>query len=534
MPDIDVTGYDNPATAGTDEGTTDVNGLIVSHPNGGVVSGTGGFQPFLRQNNNDGTTTGFNTSDANTLADADTEALDMDATWTRAIKFGDLPIVMRNGIAYYEIRLDLNEPNNSNPDSGGDPNPLLELSEFQVYWSHQQATLADYTAGSGLVLDSDFHNVYDLDSGGVDRSLILADGPSGSGNDDYAFLIPVSAFDEAGPDDYLTLFAQFGPQPQEGATFEEFRLQNAFRITGTKYLDVNGDGARDVNGVDNILGNGDDEVGLAGFTMYIDANHNNILDLGEVTAETGAGGAFAFYNLLAGTYDVREVLTGDDVSAAVKAANADWEDYLPPSGIWDQTTGNLDGDHVITITTASQVALVGNHLLVPEIHLEKAATIAGGSANVVNEVIHYTLAVSNTGDIPLTGIVITDPYADTNSIAAVTVQFNGNSYNTGDADHDNALDLTETWQYTATHTVTQGEIDSNGGGDGVLENTATVNSDQGATDTDDANVPVLQSPSIAIDKTFVKWQDDGATGNQAGDVALYTVLVTNTGNVTLT
>ena len=533
MPDIDVTGYDNPATPGTDEGTTDVNGLIVSHPNGGVVSGTGGFQPFLRQNNNDGTTTGFNTSDADTLADAGDEALDMDATWTRAIRFGDLPIVMRNGIAYYEIRLDLNEPNNSNLDSGGDPNPLLELSEFQLYWSHQQATLADYTAGDGLVLDSDFHNVYDLDSGGVDRSLILADGPSGSGNDDYAFLIPVSAFDDAGPDDYLTLFAQFGPQPQEGATFEEFRLQNAFRITGTKYLDVNGDGARDVNGVDNILGNGDDEVGLAGFTMYIDANHNNVLDLGEVTAESGTNGAFAFYNLLAGTYDVREVLTGDDVSAAVKAANPDWEDYLPPAGFWDQTTGNLDGDHVVTITTASQLALVGNHELTPAITISKAAVLHDGGECVDEDgdVVDYTVLVTNTGNTVLSNVVVTDSFE-----GGSDVTISGPA--SGDANSNGLLDPGETWTYTYTYTATQDDIDSNGGDDdGTLDNVATVNADSAATDSsvtdnDDASVEVCPAPGIAIDKVAAL-DDDGDCVDEDGDIINYTYSVTNTGNVAL-
>ena len=33
-------------------------------------------------------------------------------------------------------------------------------------------------------------------------------------------------------------------------------------------------------------------------------------------------------------------------------------------------------------------------------------------------------------------------------------------------DNDNLLEVGETWAYTAAHTVTQAEIDSNGGGDG--------------------------------------------------------------------
>ena len=51
---------------------------------------------------------------------------------------------------------------------------------------------------------------------------------------------------------------------------------------------------------------------------------------------------------------------------------------------------------------------------------------------------------------------------------------------------------------------------------------------------DSAVAPTSYAPAIAIDKVFVKWADNGATGNAAGDVAQYTVKVTNTGNVTLT
>ena len=43
-------------------------------------------------------------------------------------------------------------------------------------------------------------------------------------------------------------------------------------------------------------------------------------------------------------------------------------------------------------------------------------------------------------------------------------------------DEDNLLEVGETWGYTAAHTVTQAEIDSNGGGNGQLENTATADS----------------------------------------------------------
>ena len=52
------------------------------------------------------------------------------------------------------------------------------------------------------------------------------------------------------------------------------------------------------------------------------------------------------------------------------------------------------------------------------------------------------------------------------------------------------LEVGETWTYTAAHTVTQAEIDSNGGGDGDIDNIATADSNETGPDTDDAAAPI--------------------------------------------
>ena len=67
-------------------------------------------------------------------------------------------------------------------------------------------------------------------------------------------------------------------------------------------------------------------------------------------------------------------------------------------------------------------------------------------------------------------------------------------------DNDALLEVGETWRYTAAHTVTQAEIDSNGGGDGDIDNMATADSTRPAPDTDDATVPVAQTPALNITK----------------------------------
>ena len=83
--------------------------------------------------------------------------------------------------------------------------------------------------------------------------------------------------------------------------------------------------------------------------------------------------------------------------------------------------------------------------------------------------LNYTITVANTGNTTLTGVVVTDPNADAGSIVLVADAV---------GDNDGVLEVGETWGYTAAHTVTQAEIDSNGGGDGDIDNMATADSNR--------------------------------------------------------
>ena len=79
-----------------------------------------------------------------------------------------------------------------------------------------------------------------------------------------------------------------------GVSFGNFRLVT---IGGTKFQDTNGSGIRDAG-----------EPGLQGFTIYIDANSNNLFDTGEISAVSDVNGNFTFTNLGPGSYNFREVL----------------------------------------------------------------------------------------------------------------------------------------------------------------------------------------------------------------------------------
>ena len=156
----------------------------------------------------------------------------------------------------------------------------------------------------------------------------------------------------------------------------------------------------------------------------------------------------------------------------------------------------------------------------PGLNIVKDASVAGGTANAAGEVIDYNITVQNTGNQTLTGVTVADPFISNLTLVADA------------ASADGELDVGETWSYTASHVVTQAEIDS--GND--IVNVATADSSQTGPDTDDASVAVEQAPAIAVDKAIANIT--GGNGNTvadaAGDVLNYTVTVSNPGNMTLT
>ncbi|MDB9444753.1 CARDB domain-containing protein [Anabaena sp. CS-542/02] len=68
-------------------------------------------------------------------------------------------------------------------------------------------------------------------------------------------------------------------------------------ITGQKWHDLNRNGIKDPG-----------EIGLPGWTIYLDANTNGQLDDGEISIVTDENGNYSFNNLRPGTYTISEVM----------------------------------------------------------------------------------------------------------------------------------------------------------------------------------------------------------------------------------
>jgi GH25 family lysozyme M1 (1,4-beta-N-acetylmuramidase) len=94
------------------------------------------------------------------------------------------------------------------------------------------------------------------------------------------------------------------------AALDPFKIQPAttYTITGTLFEDTNADGVRDAG-----------ELGIAGRTVFLDADGDSVIDTGERTAITNASGVYSFTNALQGNYQVRQVVPG--TSLATTAAS---------------------------------------------------------------------------------------------------------------------------------------------------------------------------------------------------------------------
>jgi hypothetical protein len=218
---------------------TDAMGVIWTNLKGtsGVTqpSGTGIYDPFLREQAQGSGPTGDNGIEygMNTDADPSPEPLDNVGgdPHTHSVLMGTLKAVTIGGIDYFSYTLDLNEPD------GGGQN-FLSLDNIKIYVVGNAAA-ATLTSMTDPLLNAGTLK-YDMDAGpGGDQTVWLDYDNSntlkdhGSGVDDMEVLIPVSFFGSYAATDYMVFVAQFGSAGsivdgyygQDG--FEEWRYNSS-------------------------------------------------------------------------------------------------------------------------------------------------------------------------------------------------------------------------------------------------------------------------------------------------------------------
>ncbi len=160
----------------------------------------------------------------------------------------------------------------------------------------------------------------------------------------------------------------------------------------------------------------------------------------------------------------------------------------------------------------------------PFIHIVKSIADINGNPSIteysqVGDIITYSFTVTNTGNVTLTNVTVTDPEASVSGGPIASL----------------APGASDSTTFTATYTITQDDIDH-----GSFLNKATVTGQPPAgdpvTDTDTETVPGPDpNPSINVLKEVVAINGNPAITeySQVGDIISYNFTVTNTGNVTL-
>ncbi len=151
----------------------------------------------------------------------------------------------------------------------------------------------------------------------------------------------------------------------------------------------------------------------------------------------------------------------------------------------------------------------------PEMTISKTPDVA--SVNNAGDDITYTITLTNTGSISITGITVSDPLLTSISCTP------------GSGPNPSDMAPAAVTTCTGTYSVTQADFDTNGGGDGDIDNTATVTANGGLSETASAAVTLNTNTDLTIAKSA-----DDTTQVVVGQVITYTYVVTNNGNLTIT
>ena len=149
-------------------------------------------------------------------------------------------------------------------------------------------------------------------------------------------------------------------------------------------------------------------------------------------------------------------------------------------------------------------------LLIDKVFLNVTDGNGNGLADAAGDQLNYRVVVTNSGNVTLTDVTVTDPLTQ-QAITGLT------------------LAPGESQEFESSYTLKQSDLDDQGGGDGDIDNTATVDSTQTDSVSDDAAVALAYTPDLMILKTA-----DVERVDEIGDLINYTIAVSNIGNITLT
>jgi uncharacterized repeat protein (TIGR01451 family) len=250
----------------------------------------------------------------------------------------------------------------------------------------------------------------------------------------------------------------------------------------------------------------------AGQTYFSSAG--DVLDYSYVVTNSG-------FTPLFGPVTVADDKSTDETCPAVSTIG-DLDNYLDPgeaitcSATYTVQVGDVTAESVTNIATATADGItsppdsVTVPLQMPAITIFKSASPT--TVTAAGQTIDYSFVVTNTGNVTLTAVGVTDPMVGLSAISCPQT----------------SLAPTVSTTCTATYTVTVADM-NNGSIANTAEATGTPPSGPAVTNTSSTTVTATASPAITIVKATA------ATSYTAvGQKIAYTITATNTGNVTIT
>jgi hypothetical protein len=215
-----------------------------------------------------------------------------------------------------------------------------------------------------------------------------------------------------------------------------------------------------------------------------------------------------------GSTELIPLLIGDKYSIVETVPSSWWLETIACVIQDNGSTGTRDGNTVKSVSIKSGKTTTCTFTDIhenPALSVEKSSTTTSLSAP---RTVNYSYLVTNTGNVTLTGISLSD-----------------NNDNDDMSCPETTLAAGTHMTCTATHTFTQAELDTLKS----LDNTVTASSNEAPDATDDLSIPISQNASIKIVKHATLDMTEVTPNDEAnvGDVINYSFTVTNTGNVTL-
>lgn len=209
-------------------------------------------------------------------------------------------------------------------------------------------------------------------------------------------------------------------------------------------------------------------------------------------------------------------------------------EVVTATATYEVTQGDIDAGRVDNTATATGQDPVGATVTAPSVSATTPLAAAGalvatktadasavGSPAAVGDTITYAFTVSNTGNVTVSGVTVSDPLPGLSTI----------SYVWPTPASPGVLAPGEVVTATATYHVTQADIDA-----GHVGNTATASGQDPFHTTVNAPAASTETPLTATGSMAVtKVADASAVGSPAsvGDTITYTFTVSNTGGVSL-